>query len=337
MLLNLTVKDANNNPRGSAKVRLDFWQKRWYVVDDKPLPWQYVGFSKGGTFEQKDWNVSWVWDKDPDGTKRNTIIFWDPPVGKHDVKNSSGRARLYDPKDSTFKDCIISWTVDRITPELSPIRQAMLDIIKVVPNKGLSSDDKDFKTLTGFDTARLKKDYWDVATVPDPKDPEPDLKKKRQIPNPSRDFTTCNAFLARVVGMLSDKIGVPAGRWLSGGVLQLDLVDKDVKGSWVPTDPTGILHPRPGDVYAAPHINKKGHVQKFGHVGIVGSFDDGLWSSVDGGQGGREGEKDYIKRVSRGIYYVGRVTGWCDIDKYFGGPVRPKVEPPKTHKPAAKY
>jgi len=47
MLLNLTVNDVNNNPRGSARVRLDFWQKRWFLVDDRPLPWQYVGFSKG--------------------------------------------------------------------------------------------------------------------------------------------------------------------------------------------------------------------------------------------------------------------------------------------------
>src|SRR5262249_1734698 len=147
-------------------------------------------------------------------------------------------------------------------------------------------------------------------TIPDPKDPEKDPKKKRRIPNPSRDFTTCNAFLGTVVDQLGKKIGVPPGRWLSAGVLQLDLVDKDVKGSWVPSDPTGFLHPRPGDIFSAEHVDKKGHVQKFGHVGIVGSFDEGYWTSVDGGQGGRDGGKDYIKRVWRGLYYVGRLTGW---------------------------
>jgi hypothetical protein len=58
--------------------------------------------------------------------------------------------------------------------------------------------------------------------------------------------------------------------------------------------------------------------QQFGHVGIIGSFDGNLYTSVDGGQGGRSAKKDFIKWVPRGAYDPLKFNGWCDIDIYFG-------------------
>jgi hypothetical protein len=40
--------------------------------------------------------------------------------------------------------------------------------------------------------------------------------------------------------------------------------------------------------------------------------------SVDGGQGGRNGGVDYVKRVPRGSLADFKFKGWCDIDIYFG-------------------
>jgi hypothetical protein len=110
---------------------------------------------------------------------------------------------------------------------------------------------------------------------------------------------------------------VEVGYWLGAGVLQLDLVDKDVKGSWIPKDPLGRRRPKPGDIYSRPLTLQSGHVQQFGHVGIVRTMEGSSWSSVDGGQGGRNGGKDYIKWVKRGKYHPKQINGWCDIDIYF--------------------
>ena len=141
------------------------------------------------------------------------------------------------------------------------------------------------------------------------------------IPNPQLHFTTCNAFLGNIVGML----GAKPGSWLSRGILELNLVDRDVKGSWIPQDPTGVKKPQAGDIYSIPHASKDGkgkvHIQPFGHVGIIGSIDATQWMSVDGGQGGRDSipQLDYIKWVPRGKYIPAMFTGWCDIDIYFAG------------------
>src|SRR5262245_18020561 len=102
MILNLTVNDAAGKSRGSVRMGLDFGKKQWFVADHKPVPWQHVGFSKTGSFELKDWGVGWIWDQEPGGKKRTTIIFWNPPKSELDFKNLSGRARLYDPKVSAF-------------------------------------------------------------------------------------------------------------------------------------------------------------------------------------------------------------------------------------------
>jgi len=313
MLLNLKVNDPTGKPRGAVKMTLDFAANQWTVDDAKAPAWQGVGCSGSGSFELKSWPVMWIWDQAAGKPRQNTIIFWDPPTGESDTKHVSGRARIFDPAEPSLKEGMIDWSVDTSPASISPARSAMLKILSGIPKTDLSSDDADFKKLTGFDTARLKREFWDVETIVDPKDPE----KKRMIPNPNRGFTTCNAFLGNMAAKLAASLGTKLGTWLGRGVLKLDLVDKDVKGSWVPVDKTGKVKFQVGDFYSRPLTLENGQVQVFGHVGIVGAFDGTSWTSLDGGQGGRKKGRDFIKWVSRGKYDVTQINGWCDIDVYF--------------------
>lgn len=343
MFLNLNVKDGAGKMRGAVRMRLDFDRHQWFIDNPSPMPWQFVGFSRTGAFEVKDWGVSWIWDRDG-GTKRNTIIFWDPPKGEDDYLRKTGKARLYDPKDRAFKDGIVDWAVDRTAqpaktglalgpPAASPIRAAMNKVLgkllKDMEKHGgeLSSDTAEFANYTGFTTKTLKLNYWDkeFVTVKDPKDPTKTITK----PNPERNFTTCNAFLGKMARLLGAELGVPPGKWLNAGVLQLDWVDKDLPGSWVPVDPSGKLKPQVGDFYSRPLPLSGNLVQKFGHVGIVAEFKGSNWFSVDGGQGGRSKEKDFIKKVDRKTYDPSQINGWCDIEKYFAHVLDPKNPKPK--------
>jgi hypothetical protein len=313
-------------------MRIDFSQQMWFIEEDKEQAWRSVGYSTKRPFELRDNDVMWIWDQDSVGKKRNSVIVYNPPRDESDSKHLADQARIFDPKDSTFKEGWIRWKVDptaqplsappstAATPStvaasaMSRVRTAILQLIdevkKTIPSGGLSSDEPAFQKYTGFNTARLKKDYWDVEKVPD-KDHPGAMKD-----NPERDFTTCNAFLGNMMGKLGSKIGARVGHWLAKGPLQLNQVDLDVKGSWIPVDPTGVRQFRPGDIYSMIH-EKNGFIQKFGHVGIVATIDATGWSSLDGGQGGRQAQKDYIKLAPRGAYKPTVITGWCDIDVYF--------------------
>ena len=190
-----------------------------------------------------------------------------------------------------------AYRAEKTEHPLAEIRAKAVDILeRKVPKQGLSSDDPSFLEMTGYSTTSLTK-WWD----------------DHPVGTKGASLTTCNAF----VGWVAKYLG--AKKLLSRGLLQLDWADKDVKGSWIPVDPTGENRPGPGDFYAAPYIDKKGNIQKFGHVGVVHSFDGSAWTTVDSGQGGRDALKDFIKWRSR-PYDPAKVTGWVDIERYFEPP-----------------
>ena len=175
-------------------------------------------------------------------------------------------------------------------------RQQILNILSAIPPDGLSSDDSRFKTLTGGWTTQSLQKWWDEHP--------PGTK--------GANFTTCNAF----VGTIAVMVGAKAGSWLSKGPLQLDLCNRDVPNSWVPAN--SGRSPRPGDFYAMPYIDKQGHVQQFGHVGIIYHVHDYIFiDTIDSGQGGRNSGKDYIKWRKNRIWTSGNINGWVDIDTYF--------------------
>ena len=175
------------------------------------------------------------------------------------------------------------------------IRQ-MLD--KSIPEAGLSSDDKQFKVITGMDTPSLKK-AWAGGSL----------------------LTSCNAFL----GWAANQIGVQRGSVLRGA-LDISKAEKEVPGCWLEAN-TGEaidydLHPKSGDFYSSPHHFKatakaKAWTQKWGHVGLVYDYDEysGMWTLVQGGQGGPNAGRDFIK-WSTTKFDRTKINGWVDIACY---------------------
>lgn len=79
-------------------------------------------------------NVIWLWDQRPG--EHNTVIIWEPPTSETDLLHHSGQGRIFEPKDSAFKDGKITWTIAPTTkPVLAPIRRRVLDLIEAIPFK----------------------------------------------------------------------------------------------------------------------------------------------------------------------------------------------------------
>jgi hypothetical protein len=294
-----------------AELELDFASKQWNVKNGKSqLPG--IVTSDRGTFQQPSWGVIWLMDG---STAKTSMIIWDAPLNEQDHAHNAGGARLFEPANSSLKDKIVNWSFLRgsdaaTAPEasgLSPIRQAMVEVLqKWVPRPVLSSDDREFKDLTGFTTKRLLDEYWEPENR---QPPWPDLSKHPK----NTTFTTCNLTMSCLAGKLALKLGKKLGIWLQRGPLQLDLVNKDVPGCWV--TPKNGAKPQVGDFYSCADGK-----QVFGHVGTIGEITDGgNWIAVDGGQGGyRSANKhDFIKRVQRGKMIPSHFNGWIDIDIYF--------------------
>src|SRR5262245_58682553 len=112
-------------------------------------------------------------------------------------------------------------------------------------------------------------------------------------------LTSCNAF----AGKIAQEIGVPRKSVLAKGVLDISQADKEVPGCWQDANSSEAclnnITPQAGDIYSSwTKVKYKGKefIQKWGHVGIVYSFeDDGTWWLIQGGQGGPGGRVDYIR------------------------------------------
>ena len=180
--------------------------------------------------------------------------------------------------------------------------QQFLD--KSIPDGGLSSDDQQFTTITGMSTKSLKAD-WDKGKI----------------------TTSCNAFL----GWVADQIGVKRGSVLRGA-LDISKAQGEVPGSgcWIEANSASSidagLHPQAGDFYSSPH-HFKDWTQKWGHVGVVYSFDPVAqeWTLVEGGQGGPKMGLDYIKWSTKKFDRT-KINGWVDIARYML-PNGPAVDP----------
>lgn len=292
MRLNLAIYDSEGRTRGTSRIAFDFGSKTWSLEEETSGIWTAVnGFSKQGSFEVKGSDLIWIFDQPPGQPQVQIAWLSNVPTSESGVGNA-GTGKIVQSKSADFKNASFFWTF--VASPMSAVRTAMLNIlIANVPRTGLNSNMAAFESLTGFTTATLKSQYWDVEG------------------SPNRNFTTCNAFLGRMAG----KLGAKPGTWLSKGVLELQRADRDVPGSWI--EPSSGKTPKPGDYYSVPLTLENGWVQKFGHVGIIGEIKDGNWTSVDGGQGGRKSQLDWIKWVPRGVMEPSRLNGWIDIDLYF--------------------
>jgi hypothetical protein len=245
------------------------------------------------------------------------MIIWEAPMNEYDRGHMAGGARLYEPANASLKDNIVKWSYLRnsspaVAPAsadgaLSPVRQAMMEVLKRwAPVDVLSSNDAAFYNLTGYNTKMLFDNFWEPENKKTPKPWPPG-----QVPPKNTTFTTCNLTMGNLGIKLAARLGKKAGKQLAKGLLQLDAVDQDVKGCWIPSSRGGS--PKAGDFYSRPDGK-----QVFGHVGTIGEITPaGDWITVDGGQGGYRGKLDYIKKVNRGKLIPSQLNGWIDIDIYF--------------------
>jgi hypothetical protein len=197
-----------------ATLDLEFGPNQWWMAGATPADWSQAGRPKSGQFS-------------PGAAGSRTILLGDGSASGLPFLSLSNM-RPYESKSmsagtGTFlsrgrpTDDRVMWS-KKSAATLSPIRRKILQYLNdKIPKKGLYSDHANFKEITGFDTASLKK-FWEG-------DP---------------GFTTCNSF----AGGVAQKIGTPGGRLLNKGLLELDKLGKEVPGSWIPAKPNH--YPRPG-------------------------------------------------------------------------------------------
>lgn len=292
MVLNLCSFTNSGATVGNVRIDLQFGSRKWTVPEDPFRVWARVAHQSEGPLEVVGDSVA-VREYEPGGDPVLTLSY--VPPSDTATANAGSGSFSGNAVDPVLRGAHVFWTFE--SPTFSPIRAAMLELlVKTVPPGGLTSDMAAFRTLTGYDTARIKREYWE----------NPD--------RPNLTFTCCNLFLGAMANRLGSVTGKKPGRWLAAGVLQLDKVDIDVPGCWIKASEGDF--PKPGDFFSLSGYNQNHDFQLFKHVGIVGKVDNGQWTTVDGGQGARP-HYDAVKWTDRGVISKVNLNGWVDIDRYF--------------------
>jgi hypothetical protein len=291
MDLQLVVHNADGRTVGTVDVVITYHDKQWAIAGDPDAIWPSIGFNSSGKFEFGGSGEVFLADREPEGTSRSILSLASLPSSDTAVGHV-GIGSMVFPRDPALAYGKILWKF-----EISTVRRQMLSLMReCVPQQEITSDMAAFKALTEYDTARINREFW-----------------KKQ-PKPNTTFTCCNLFLGVMARRCGRTVGKVPGPKLNSGTLQLNTVDADVPGCWI--TPGDGRAPRPGDFYSVPYI-KGNHVQQYGHVGLVAKIENGVWTSLDGGQGGFSQKVDKIKWVKRGILDPGKMNGWVDIDIYF--------------------
>lgn len=283
-----------------ATLDLEFGPNVWWVVGQPSSVWTDAGYPTSGNFEPEGTGTRAIRigeTSSAPGTSTGGFLTLSNMPPYESQFAFSGTGTFIDLATSQGTENRVLWA--RLSPApLSSIRQKLLAYLdEWIPAEGLSSHNANFKTvMQGIDTEWLK-NRWST----DPR------------------FTTCNSF----AGGVAQHIGAPAGTGLFRGYLDLSKAGQDVPGSWIPAAPG--RYPRPGDYYSRP--NRAG-TQKFGHVGIVYSLENGIFLSVDGGQDNRP-HYGLIARLNNGPIESFNINGWIDLDIYFYHTAVPR-RPPLT-------
>lgn len=301
MNLMMMAYDSNGATRGQIRLQLDFPTSKWSLVEDSGQLWTRMGATPAGMMEVKGTEVG-IKTQPPGKMPQVFMLLMNVPQSG---QANAGTGKIVTSNDPSLNGGFVFWAAEK--PKLSPIREAMIAVLnEYIPKPVISSDDPLFEKLTGYNTQKLLDNFWE----PENKNPPWDAGKQ---PPKNTNFTVCNLTLGCLANKLAAKVGKKVGRWVGAGVLKLDWADKDVPGSWIPSN-SGAT-PQVGDFYSVPHGS-----QQFGHVGTIYEItDQGTWTSADGGQGGYKSanKKDFIKRVFRGKLEPSQMNGWVNIDLYF--------------------
>jgi hypothetical protein len=184
----------------------------------------------------------------------------------------------------------------------------------------VSSKDPMFERLTGLSQARLEKNWSEGGML-----------------------TSCNSF----AGVIAQHLGVPRSSVLAKGVLDISLAEKEVPGCWQEANSADAcldnITPNAGDIYSGPLTymwKGKEVTQKWGHVGIVYSYDrdSGMWWLVQGGQGGPKAGADFI-RWKEAKFDRTKLNGWINMAKVLmpNGPYATNAPPPERRASSEAY
>lgn len=292
--MNVLVKVFNQAgaARGEVLLNLDFGPPaRWSLVEDPSRMWSCLDLLQEGAMIMTGSGVA-LQGQLPGKPPQPVLLLNENPMSSI---YGGGVGTVASSSDPSLVGGDIYWS-----RELSPIRKAMLDVLRQwIPRPCISSDEKAFRELTDYTTQRLFDEFWEPENRRPPWEPGKQPKK-------NTGFTCCNMVVGALACRLGRVLGKPLGTHLRGGVRQLHMVNSERPGSWVWSN-SGRA-PQVGDFYA-----EKG----FQHVGTIGELQEGLWVAYDGGQGGYASKRDYIKKVPRYTLVPTSLEGWVDIDVYF--------------------
>jgi hypothetical protein len=295
MILNLCVFTKDGGNVGTVRIQLEFAMGKWSIPEDPQRTWSRISDLTSGALNAVGGDIVHILDSEPGKASTTIVTLMNVPASDAGMAHA-GTGKVLIASEASLKDGGIFWAFEK--PSYSEIRLTMIEqMIKAVPPGGLTSEMAAFKTLTGFNTADIKREFWENPT------------------KPNLTWTCCNLFLGCMAIKLASALGKKSGRWLTAGVLELSRADKDVPGSWV--TPNGSNFPKTGDFYSISGVNQNGDFQQYKHVGIVGKIENGMWTSLDGGQGGRTKGYDMILWSAPKPVSTSSMNGWIDIDKYF--------------------
>jgi hypothetical protein len=173
------------------------------------------------------------------------------------------------------------------------------ELQKILKAPGIIWSDTDganFLQLTGISHAELLNKWFGEI------DP---VTKQRPGTGPDVKFTTCTSFLPNFSSLVRRAGGLP--------VKKLGPFTMHHEKAWVAKAPGAS--PQPGDYFLL------GTPTALEHTGIILEIDDGKWSKVAGGAGGRNYNHDGVKRTALEPI-PGNVFGWLDVDAYYTGWVK---------------
>jgi hypothetical protein len=298
MILSAKIDDSL-----SAEFELDFATSTW-SLPPAAAKWGGVMFSDRGTFETKQWGVTWLMDAMGSGKKDSTIILYKAPTDEKDQSHDRGTGRVFAPAVAKYKEKEVQWRVVRRATEslgspsagdLTKVRIKARTICEgLLPKPGRLTNGTNTTGASGTGCGEF---------------PGRVLRRMPVKGAPARD-----AFYLDVPGAGVLDLTSPTTHWESFS-REIDKKFNPVRKTWV--EFTGSNRPKTGDIYLLSKFESK---SAFQHVGMIISSEGTEWTTADGGQG-NGWQSGFIKRkfLSTGqmdgeFGNKAWLKGWVDLD-----------------------
>lgn len=121
MIIKIDLFSIKGKAMGNTSIGLDWMVhennagpnvNEWGIWDFNGMHHQIVWGEADGLFDNKSWDVMWLWVRDEHKRWRNVFILWDPPTSRYDSRHKSGGGRTYDAKNPAFGRLPLKWKVE---------------------------------------------------------------------------------------------------------------------------------------------------------------------------------------------------------------------------------